>query len=185
MFQFKIAASPGDLLEFLHRKNKKCNWISFWMSRFCLQERHFFDHMLRILYYSKQERKKSRGDTEPLIALREHDNWEGSGGRKTSRSIDQSSISISVASNPLLCLPLHPICTCNLEWNVFVRTLRVTLWSICPLLCACISFVFIYLLKCLSVTCQCRGTRISLCVSVCVRKHAMYIRNKMLVLCSV
>lgn len=54
-------------------------------------------------------------DRGPLIAWREHDNWEESRGRKISSSIDQSDSSISVASNPLLRLPLLPICTRNLD----------------------------------------------------------------------
>ena len=107
----------------------------------------------------------SRRDREPLIAWREHDNWEESRGRKISSSIDQSGSSISVASNPLLRLPLHPICTRNLDWSGFVFVcvcicvyVEVILHSVCPSLCAYISFVFIYLLMCLSITCQCGGT---------------------------
>lgn len=109
--------------------------------------------------------RESRRDREPLIAWREHDNWEESRGRKISSSIDQSGSSISVASNPLLRLPLHPICTRNLDWSVFVFVcacicvyVEVILRSVCPSLCAYISFVFIYLLMRLSITCQCRGT---------------------------
>ncbi len=118
----------------------------------------------------KKEEKKdggrvSRRDRYPLIAWREHDNWEESKGRKISSSIDQSGSSISVASSPLLRLPLHPICTRNLDWSVFVFVcacicvyVEVILHSVRPSLCAYISFVFIYLLMCLSITCQCRGT---------------------------
>lgn len=105
--------------------------------------------------------KRMKVDREPLIAWREHDNWEESGGRKISSGIDQSGSSISVASNPLLRLPLHPICTRNLDCSVFVFVcvcVEVILHSVCPSLCAYISFVFIYLLMRLSVTCQRRGT---------------------------
>lgn len=63
------------------------------------------------------------------------------------------------------CVPLHPICSRNLDWSVFVSVCAwicvyvEVIWnSVCPSLCAYISFVFIYLLMCPSVTCQCRGT---------------------------
>lgn len=107
----------------------------------------------------------NRRDRESLIAWREHDNWEARRRRKISSSIDQSGSSISVASNPLLRLPLHPIYTRNLDWSVFVFVctrmyvyVEVILHSVCPSLCAYISFVFIYLLMRLSITCHCRGT---------------------------
>ena len=125
----------------------------------------------RWMWWMKDKRERKRmavdwiGETESLICWREHDNWEESKGRKISSSIDQSSSSISVVSNPLLRLPLHPICTRNLDWSVLVFVcacmcvyVEVILHSVCPSLCAYISFVFIYLLMRLSIMCQCRGT---------------------------
>lgn len=66
---------------------------------------------------------------------------------------------------PLLRPSLHPIYTRNLDWSVSVSLCACicvcaeVIWnSVCPLLCAYISFVFIYLLMRLSITCQCGGT---------------------------
>lgn len=83
------------------------------------------------------------------------------------------------------CLSPPPICTRNLDWSVLVFVCACVcvyaevIWSsVCPSLCAYISFVFIYLLMRLSITCQCGGARNSavsgrsLCLCVFLRVSA-------------